>query len=416
MLANKPTIVDNDLIIPPITSNINFGIIEDETKEKVFKAVEILNQDLPESWNWKQPHKIDSSDILRKKKMISDSGNQELCGSCWAKAGAAILSDVFVVSGLVDKNPELSATYILSCYPQSKCKGGNPALSIKTISKYGISDRKCTDYSWCDNNIMCNGKATKHFTEERDLSQLIPTCGCYTAGPHNMYHIDEPELVSIPLYSDENTESVTERVKQHIYKYGPVLGGFLVFDNFLNGNFTKIDKGVYLEKGIYDLENKTVSFSDILPPYRGAHAVAILGWGIEKKIKTGKNTIEDVPYWYCRNSWTNKWGDNGCFKIAMYPHNRLSQFLKLVIYPTNDGGQQLGGGIVMIKPSGKPNIVNLKQNNYKGKLDQIFSLFNSEETYDDKTNGIISSKMKKIILIIIIIIIIVFIVKLLTKR
>jgi hypothetical protein len=397
----------NGVIVPPLTANISFGIIQ-ESKVGIFQGV-ILDQVLPESWNWKQAHKTDSSEILKKKRMISDSGNQELCGSCWAKSSSTIVSDVFVVSGHVDKNPELSATYILSCYPQAKCKGGNPALAMKTIAKYGISDRECTDYKWCDSNSMCNGKATQHFTEETDLSSLIPSCGCYTKGPHNMYHINEPELASIPLESDENSDIITERVKQHIYKYGPVLGGFLVFDNFINGHFTKIDKGIYFEKGIYDLDSKTVTFSDSLPNYKGAHAVAILGWGIEKNVKTSKDIVEDVPYWFCRNSWTNNWGDNGCFKLAMYPHNRISQFLKLILYPTPDGQEQLGGGIVMIKPAGPPVKQNFKINNYKNSINNIIENYNNLDII--KNISTIPLYIKITVLIILVIIVIFFVKK-----
>merc|ERR1712087_1055198 len=38
----------------------------------------------------------------------------------------------------------------------------------------------------------------------------------------------------------------------------------------------------------------------------GGHAVVMLGWGTENGRK----------YWLIKNSWTDKWGDKGFFKIA----------------------------------------------------------------------------------------------------
>lgn len=36
-----------------------------------------------------------------------------------------------------------------------------------------------------------------------------------------------------------------------------------------------------------------------------AHAVRVIGWGIENK----------TPYWLATNSWNADWGDKGFFKI-----------------------------------------------------------------------------------------------------
>lgn len=44
----------------------------------------------------------------------------------------------------------------------------------------------------------------------------------------------------------------------------------------------------------------------------GGHAIKIVGWGVEPpKHKWNKPT----KYWLCANSWTDKWGMDGFFKI-----------------------------------------------------------------------------------------------------
>ena len=67
--------------------------------------------------------------------------------------------------------------------------------------------------------------------------------------------------------------------------------------------------------------------------YIGAHAVAVMGWGVEtidwpdstncpdgslESCCSGKCCRKTVKFWYVRNSWTEGWGDNGYFKMAWY--------------------------------------------------------------------------------------------------
>eukprot|EP00831_Metopus_contortus_P013241 TRINITY_DN15360_c0_g1_i7.p1 TRINITY_DN15360_c0_g1~~TRINITY_DN15360_c0_g1_i7.p1 ORF type:complete len:114 (-),score=34.13 TRINITY_DN15360_c0_g1_i7:40-381(-) len=41
--------------------------------------------------------------------------------------------------------------------------------------------------------------------------------------------------------------------------------------------------------------------------YLGGHAIEVIGWGFE----------QDLPYWLCKNSWGEAFGDKGFFKIAI---------------------------------------------------------------------------------------------------
>ena len=37
----------------------------------------------------------------------------------------------------------------------------------------------------------------------------------------------------------------------------------------------------------------------------GGHAIKVIGWGKEN----------NTEYWLCANSWTEKWGEKGFFRI-----------------------------------------------------------------------------------------------------
>lgn len=360
---NKLKVDDNNVfssnnitsqIIPPLNTIIDFKILPSITSD-IMNSYQTSSLQIKENFNWRS-----SSEL------ISKPGNQMLCGSCWAISTAGIINDNFIVSKMVDFNPNLSTTWCLACFPQLQCKGGNPAKLFKDISKGGIVSNHCVDYSWCANNEKCNGNSIAHFEEGEDISQYIPNCGCYFQGEdlHYIYYIDEP----MTIYKDLNGMSddiYTMTVKKHILEHGPVLGGFIVFDNFMSGNFTNINGGVYLESGVYGFDSISFDENYLSEPQnyiKGSHAVAIIGWGTEKNIIVDNyGTRKDVPYWYCRNSWTKNWGhDGGYFKMAMHPYNKISQFDKIVSINDNLNTYS-SGGIVLITVSKNPEKVTLKQ-------------------------------------------------------
>ena len=356
-LGDIQTSGGSPLILPPINTNIQFTLLP-EFKISEHRGLAALNISIPTNFNWRTGAKAKGKEHL-----IVTPGNQMLCGSCWAIAAAGVISDNFVVSGFVDWYPNLSTTWILSCYPQHQCHGGNPAMAFQQIAQGILVSNHCIDYSWCAENELCNGKATHHFDEKKkplDLSIYIPkSCGCYDSDSEFFAYKIAKNAKNISIGRGGITQdNMGTLIKKHILQYGPVLGGFIVFKNFMHGHFTKVNGGVYLENGDYSDVGKVTLMSEgkmtAAENYVGSHAVAIIGWGEEKGvIIDDKGTRKDIPYWYCRNSWTEKWGDGGYFKMAMYPYNKISQFDKIVVIKTPQGNVQ-GGGMVLIKALGTP--------------------------------------------------------------
>ena len=396
--------IDSEQTVPPLNTNIDYSTIPVvELSEQ--KGLSDMAVELPVTFNWrrgeknKKTHKFDDK-VMRKNvnilPLISTPGNQMLCGSCWAIATAGIISDNFVVSGQVDWKPNLSTSYSLTCYPQNQCKGGNPAKLMNDISRGGIVSNHCLDYSWCAENTKCNGDATKHFKLEHpganmphvDLNSFLPrnNCGCYKDGDFFEYKIQKVTRTSLEL---DKIKLFQRSIKSRLFHQGPVLGSFLVFENFMKGAFTKgkSNKGIYFENATYNGDTVTSATLN-KDTYKGSHAVAIIGYGVETNVTIpGGKTVSSVPYWYCRNSWGTKWGDGGYFKMAMYGYNKLSQFGKLVEINSLNGGTVQGGGIISFTTNQAPKLVSKKQitgNFLKGKRLQDDSYYETDTK--DKAN------------------------------
>lgn len=381
-----------ELILPPLNTHINFlkytKAYSDQDHLDLHLRYSTSNNDveLPEIYDWRFVYSMDDSTRKHQKKNIMPPDNQYLCGSCWAISTASVIGDAFVVAGLVNWRPEISTTWALTCYSQGKCDGGSPALLLQDISRgSGIPSKHCLDYSFCAKNEKCNGQAVQHF-QAQNLSSLVPQeCGCYYGGKevkHYNYTINR-DVKTLAINEGATTpENLRSAIKKHILLHGPVLTGYFVMKNFSSGYFTKINGGVYLERGNY-IAGSPLTFSDMEvngQNYKGSHAVAIIGWGVAKNILYDNNKRGDVPYWYCRNSWGSKWGgDGGYFKMAMYPFNKISQFGKIVDIVDGQGQKHRCGGIITFTVSKPPELKIFKT------LNQRYNQLLQDETYYKKT-------------------------------
>lgn len=276
------------------------------------------------------------------------------------------MSDCFVVSGAVGWAPDISSTFLMASIPEghNMCGGGNPASVIPYLEKNGCADSSCIDYSWCsgDDKLCKSVSSEKHLGVNltKELNANIPKnpYGCYYSDVKKwIYKIDPGSDVF--FISEKTPISVFRNtVRSHILDYGPVIGGFVVLKNFF-ADFHSSNGGVYFDR--CDYRNKTggLRFSDSISNEKptGMHAVSIVGFGIAKNIQYDNNKFGDVPYWHCRNSWGTRWGDNGFFKMAMYPFNKKSQFDKQVM--TDIGGPI--GSLFLIRATKSPKVADLSQ-------------------------------------------------------
>ena len=367
--------------VPPNTAQINFtnlgSFSASPQGSKVLNLPDLKesNETIPDDFSWSHLH-IKNPKVKKLYPILTKVQNQYQCGCCWAMAFSTSLSDNFIIQGVVDYNPEISTTYAMTQVIEGAksaqtynlltttgdaCSGGNSAELAEFIINYPVADQRCIDYSWCQKNITCTASQSN---DAEDLNNLLPNYGCYTSGGddgHLGYLIDKAWHVSIDDYANAKSgdpQAAFElAMKRRILDNGPLIAGFLVFSNFTSGKFTSTTDlhGIYFEQAIYDgTGTNNVQWNQTIGPpqdYMGAHAVSVVGWGVEKNItycnaSTGQLETGDVDYWLVRNTWGESWGSMaGYFKIAKYPINQYSQFDKLIDMPGTD--EALGGFITM---------------------------------------------------------------------
>lgn len=191
---------------------------------------------------------------------IHEIRNQERCGSCWAFGLTEALSDRFCIASEGKVNVVLSPEDLVQCdFTNEGCNGGELERAWMYVHLFGVVSDECKSY-----------KSGTGITEK---------CHKYcdrSEQEYKKYHSTFPK----------HHKSIAA-IKTEIMENGPVETGFVVFEDFMT-----YKAGIYVHTNGKQL---------------GGHAVKIIGWGVEN----------GQEYWICANSWTNKWGEEGFFRIRM---------------------------------------------------------------------------------------------------
>ncbi|KAA6390224.1 MAG: putative cathepsin B5 cysteine protease [Streblomastix strix] len=182
---------------------------------------------------------------------IHDQGK---CGSCWAFAVAESAEHRLSIKGC--DIGAMSPQDLVECdHHDSGCNGGMPHHSWEWAHTHGITTETCIPY------VSGGGQ--------------VPTCRSKCINGSDIHRIKAKKIGHISAKS----------MQQTLFNDGPFEVTFNVFEDFY-----------YYKSGIYQAR---------YGGYLGGHAVVIIGWGVEN----------DVHYWIVQNSWGEKWGENGYFRI-----------------------------------------------------------------------------------------------------
>jgi len=221
--------------------------------------------------------------------------DQSACGSCYAVSAASAATDRFCIAHNGTQSPRLSEVDLMSCCFTCKgsnggCFGGTPSHCWDYMVQQGIaSGGAYGDFSECLEYPMapCNHHDNGTFPTCPKKTYIAPTC-FWKCDPKSTSKVtyDESQAAhkfGVSYKIDPNVKAIQTDLMAH----GPSQASM-----FLTADFETYKSGVFTTSSTH---------------YIGAHAVKIVGWGVDK------NTT--VPYWLVQNSWNSEWGEGGYFRI-----------------------------------------------------------------------------------------------------
>jgi hypothetical protein len=242
----------------------------------------------------KLPTKFDSRE--RWPGAITKVMDQGECGSCWAFSSCTVFSDRIKIAkgGLAadDYISQYSLAACMKCREGEECKLVCNGHYMDEVMEYLT---KSGGYSYNDVNAKAN-YGNKYICYKAEANGVKPyrASGAYRVNPYSIAEINDAKKREI----NEKT------IMADIYEHGPVTCTIQVFDPVDKANLAK-NFYLYKGEGVYGYPwDRDPSSTD------GYHAMAIIGWG--EDVVGGKV----VKYWIVRNSWSERWGQDGYGKVA----------------------------------------------------------------------------------------------------
>lgn len=198
--------------------------------------------------------------------------DQLYCGSCYSFSVTGVLESRYCIASQGKIKVELSQQDIVSCDPNNyKCHG----------------DRLDNSWRYLENTGTCSLACKPYTSGYGDVAPCTNTCSNpsvpfyrYRAKPGSWRIMNNPT-----------------QIKVEIYTKGPVSAGMATFEDL-----STYKGGIYIHTAGKQTDH---------------HAISIVGWGYDYTYRS--------EYWIIRNSWSQRWGENGYGKIlfGMYEINSM---------------------------------------------------------------------------------------------
>lgn len=185
---------------------------------------------------------------------VNSVKNQASCGSCWAFSAVAMIEGAAFVAH--KKLFSLSEQELVDCVREINhgCDGGIPSDAYPEMIQKNIGLETGSDYPYKARDQTCKAKVSK-------------------------------EKVFIGGWAQISTNE--DQIAAALMQYGPLSIG-------LNAGTLQFYRGGVAHP-----------WKSLCNPAGVNHGVALVGFGIESGVK----------YWKIRNSWGERWGENGYFRM-----------------------------------------------------------------------------------------------------
>ncbi|XP_065086721.1 cathepsin B-like isoform X2 [Ochlerotatus camptorhynchus] len=227
-----------------------------------------ISVDLPESF--------DARDHWPECPSLTQIRNQGCCGSCYATAVAAAMTDRWCIHSNGTQQFTFSTQDVTSCCPTcGDCTTGYPYRVLLHWKQHGfVSGGEYNSEQGCRPYEVGQCKAG-----EPDPEQLECVEQCREGHPAS--YMDDKRFAS-RVYKVVEDEQM---IRLNLFSRGPLSTRFEIYNDFLS-----------YKQGVYQYT---------FGRHRGSHIVKLIGWGEEN----------GVLYWLCANSWGPNYGERGFFKI-----------------------------------------------------------------------------------------------------
>lgn len=250
------------------------------------------------------------------KRYLSDIKNQGHCGMCYSCASVGSMADRYNILSLGSVHLNLSASDMVMCMTTDpKFTAEYMQWNKRAERDYHAAELETRKKFACNGNTLYNAAKYLYIVGAPEESCIPDSLVRGITDNKNVPFCEDVEgmmfdhcvdkvsaqryfragtIYQLP-YDSEDLEKTEKQIMYDIYKWGPIAGGFLMYDDFLN-NYDGTT--IYRTKGAGEAKM--------------GHAIRIVGWGEENE---GDRVVK---YWICANSWSTDWGDGGYFKIEKF--------------------------------------------------------------------------------------------------
>lgn len=232
---------------------------------------------LPESFDW------------RDHGAVTEVRNQGSAGSCWSfSAAEATEGAQFLKHGNLDK---LSPEFLVECDPRDcGVYGGLPSNAYEFVmAEGGFIKASAVPYCAGGGPHACTPCMAPHYN--KTLCGKVKQQFCNK--DRNVCDIEKmhPDAIGAKIVDWKQLVEDEDQIKAALVKYGPL--------------------SVALNAQWLQFYAWGISSPLYCPPVLD-HAVLLVGYGVELGYYTGRQK----PYWILKNSWSEKWGEKGYFRLS----------------------------------------------------------------------------------------------------